>query len=359
MNSRRPSDAVSARAAGIPLTQNIAEKLCLLVVLLSVFLFVVPTSGIVIVEYFHQPGCTFCEKTDPVIDSIRTQYGDRITLETIEVDDRAGVRLLMSYGVTEIPVVVINHNKVLSYIEITPERLDEEIRLAESGSYPIPAARKSILGNDPLLAAFFSFILGSMTGLSPCLLGSLVLLVATAGHGAPGRHGRYYPLVYGAGIVTAYLVVAAGILGAGIALMPEAGSRIIISSAGGIIAILAGLVQIGLFSVPDRLTRYSTALVSRFHTIPGIFLFGILFAVLFAPCAIAPFLILIETLLIDRNLAPALMLFFFSLGILVPFSIFAVLRNSAQERLLKYTRIVQKAGGILLIMFGIWLILLA
>jgi cytochrome c-type biogenesis protein len=117
------------------------------------------------------------------------------------------------------------------------------------------------------------------------------------------------------------------------------------------------MVQLGLFSLPEKMTRHTSVLIARFHTPPGIFLLGIIFAVLFAPCAIAPFLILIETILIDTTLAPVLMVFAFSLGIFAPFVIFAAFRNSSQKRLLKYTEIVQKIGGILLIGFGIWLIL--
>jgi cytochrome c biogenesis protein CcdA len=293
-----------------------------------------------------------------MIDAIRAEYGDRVALERIEVDDRDGFRLLMSYGVTEIPVVVINRNRVLSNADITPERLGEEIRLAESGAYPVPAEKQALLSRDPLLALLFSFTLGVMTGLSPCLLGSLVVLMATAGGAAPaGTSGKYYPPAFGAGIVTAYLLAAAGILGAGIAFIPDSGSRMVIYGTGGIVAIIVGLVQTGLFSIPDRLGRHASGLVSRFHTLPGIFLAGILFAALFAPCAIAPFLILAATLLIDTTLTPALMLLAFALGILAPFVAIAAFRNAAQDRLLMYAGVVQKAGGILLIVFGIWLLL--
>jgi cytochrome c biogenesis protein CcdA len=95
----------------------------------------------------------------------------------------------------------------------------------------------------------------------------------------------------------------------------------------------------------------------RFHSLPGIFLLGIIFAVLFAPCAIAPFLILIETLLIDSSLRPFMMLLSYAAGLLAPFVLIAAFRNSLSEQLLGYAAIVQKAGAILLIGLGIWLIL--
>lgn len=344
---------------GITATRINPGRLPVIFIFLILAIVIAPVSGIVIIEYFHQPGCTNCVKTDPLIDAVRQQYGDRVSVNSIEIDDRAGFRLLMSYGVTEIPVVVINRNRVLSYTEITPERLDSEIRLAESGAYPVPANRKNIFEDGSLSSAVFSFVLGLMTGFSPCLLGSLVLLVAAAGGpAAAGRLKTSYPLAFGAGIVAAYLLVATIILSTGIALLPDPGSRLLIYAAGGIIAIITGLVQAGLFSVPGRIAKYSSGLVSRFHTLPGIFLLGFIFALLFAPCAIAPFLVLMGTLLITSAPAPVLMLLVFSAGAFVPFIIIAALRHAIpDERLLKYAGIVQKAGGLLLVGFGIWLLL--
>ena len=130
----------------------------ILAILVVIFFVVVqPVSGIVILEYFHQHGCINCEKIDHLIDSLWAQYRDRVAAESIEIDDRAGANLLISYGVMEIPVVVINRNKVLSFAEISTERLANEIRLAESGAYPVPEKRKSIFdGNNLPSVLFFS-----------------------------------------------------------------------------------------------------------------------------------------------------------------------------------------------------------
>jgi cytochrome c-type biogenesis protein len=319
-----------------------------------------PVSGLVQIEYFHQQGCINCMKTDPIIDNIRVQYGNRVAIKSIEIDDRAGIRLLMSYGVTEIPIVAINRNKILTYNEITPERLDAEIRLAESGAYPIPEKRKTIFENDAF-PVLFAFILGLMTGLSPCLLGSLVVLIAVAGNPmAAGRKARYFPLIFGMGILIAYLIASAGILFAGVAFRPDAGTRLVVNTVAGVLSIMIGVLQLGLLSLPDRIGRHIPALVSRFRTIPGIFLLGFIFAILFAPCAIAPFLVLIETILLGNTVAPVAMIGAFSAGILLPFAFLTLLRSSIPaERLLKYAGLVQKLGGILLVGFGIWLIILA
>ncbi len=216
----------------------------LFTLILLAFFIAQPVSGLVVLEYFHQQGCINCERTDPLLDTVRTQYRGRVAVEDVEIDDRTGVRLLLSYGVTEIPVVVINRNKVLEFREITPERLDSEILLAESGAYPVPANRKSLFDGDNVASVLFAFVLGLMTGLSPCLLGSLVIVIAAAPViPATGKSGKYYPLLFGSGIIVAYLLAAGAILGAGIAFRPDPTDRLIIYVIAGIIAILVGCMQ--------------------------------------------------------------------------------------------------------------------
>ena len=95
-------------------------------------------------------------------------------------------------------------------------------------------------------------------------------------------------------------------------------------------------------------THHTSALVSQFLTPPS-FSSASSLPYCFASCAIAPFHIRIGSLLIDTTLEPAIMVLAFSRGILVPFVAFAALRDSAQELLLKYVVIVQKAAGLLLV----------
>ena len=190
----------------------------------------------------------------------------------------------MSYGVTEIPVVVINRNKVLNYNEITPERLDTEIQLAESGAYPIPEKRKTFSDGDGTLSVFFSFILGLMTGFSPCLLGSLVVLIAAAnGPHSYGKDTRYHPLIFGAGIITAYLLVTAFILGLGVAIVPDYGYSTVIRGIAGFWQYLSDCSRWGYF--PSRIgwnLRYHLWYSGSNH-LPGFF-----FSELFLLCFLRP-----------------------------------------------------------------------
>lgn len=338
---------------------NRTRNLFPLIFFIIALLMAQPVSGLVILEYFHKEGCINCEKTDPVIDAIRTQYQDRVRIESVEIDNQAGVRLLMSYGATEIPVVVINRNKVLMYREITAGNLDYEIGLAEQGAYPVPKLRNMVFDGNSYLEIFVSFILGLVTGFSPCLLGSIVVLIAATGKIAlTEKSGRFFPIIYGCGIITAYLIISAGILFAGIAFWPDISSRAFIYGIAGVIVIIAGLVQIGLFHIPDWITSRASVSILRFHTIPGIFLMGIISAVLFAPCAITPFLVLIEAILLGNVVTPGFMILAFSAGILTPFIVLTLFHTSVNEvRLLRYAGILQKISGLALIGFGIWLIM--
>ena len=333
----------------------------LIIAFFFVLLIIQPVSGVVIIEYFHQQGCINCERTDPLIDDIISRYQGRVHVESVEIDNRAGVRLLMSYGVTEIPVVVINRNKVLNYNQITSERIDTEIQLAESGAYPVPEKRKTFFDGDGTLSVFLSFILGLMTGLSPCLLGSLLVLIAAAnGPLSNGKETRYYPLIFGAGIITAYLLVTALILGLGVAIIPDNGYQTVIRSIAGLLAIFVGLLQVGLFTLPDWMNLKVSPLVSRFKSSPGIFLLGIIFAVFFAPCALAPFLVLVEMIVLSNSIAPLTMVLAFAAGILAPFVALTALKTSfLDDRLLRYAGFVQKIGGVFIIGFGLWLIFFA
>ncbi len=212
-------------------------------------LLIQPVSGFVTIEYFHQAGCVNCEQTDPLIRNISEHYLDRISVKDITVDNREAVRLLISYGRTEIPVVVINHVRVIDWPYITESRLDEEIRLAEAGAYPVTYSgnEKNSLIQSGYLAVIFSFFLGIMTGVSPCLLGSLVVMItATATTAGSATTSRYYATVFGMGLVTAYVIGAAGILFAGFHLPSGAGLSTTFYTVAGLVTIGFGILQSGL-----------------------------------------------------------------------------------------------------------------
>jgi len=332
-----------------------------LLLFLVAFILVQPVCGFVTVEYFHQADCLNCMRTDPIIHDIREQYGDRVSIRDIAIDNRESIRLLMSYGRTEIPVVVINHEKVLDAPEITRDRLEKEIGLAEAGAYDgngTPMGTGS-LPDSPYLGILFSYFLGIMTGLSPCLLGSLVVMIAVAAGTGDSRTTRhFYAPIFGAGLVTSYLLVVACVLLAGFRLTTGSGFSSTFYAIAGLATIGFGLLQLGLIRLPETGEAWTMHLFSRFKNLTGAFLLGMVFAFILAPCAGAPFLILIETLLFVGSAHALVMVLAFGAGIMTPFLVIGIVSGSIpEERLFRYSPIVQKAGGILLIVFGAWLLM--
>ena len=99
-------------------------------------------------------------------------------------------------------------------------------------------------------------------------------------------------------------------------------------------------------------------LFSRFKNLPGAFVLGLIFAIILAPCAGAPFLILVETLLFAGSVSTFAMLVAFGAGIMTPFLIIGIVFGSIpNERLIRFSTLIQKASGILLIVFGVWLLM--
>ena len=339
----------------------VVNHLPALLLFLAVFSLIQPVTGFVTVEYFHQEGCLNCVRTDPIIHDIMERYGDRVSVRDISIDNRESIRLLMSYGRTEIPVVVINHEKVLDTPEITKDRLEKEIGLAEAGTYDgngTPMGTVS-LPDSQSLRILFSYFLGIMTGLSPCLLGSLVVMFAVAaGTASTPIASRFYAPVFGAGLVTSYFLVVTGVLLAGFRLTTGSGFSSTFYAIAGLAAIGFGLLQLGLIRLPEAGDAWTIHLLSRFRNLTGAFLLGMVFAFILAPCAGAPFLILIGTLLFAGSANALAMVLAFGAGIMTPFLVIGIISGSIpEERLIKYSPIIQKAGGILLIAFGAWLLI--
>ena len=244
----------------------------------------------------------------------------------------------MSYGRTEIPVVVINHVKILDGFEITEERLDKEIRLAESGPYKDYGPGTGTSSESGILAILFSYFLGIMTGLSPCLLGTLVVMIAATAGIQISEDQTPLCAIFWCGLVTTYLIIAAGVLIAGFRLTTGSGFSTTIYLVIGIATISFGIIQLGLIRFPEMVQVRTTHLLSRFKDLKGAFLLGIILAIILAPCAGAPFLILMETLLFAGSTYALVRVLLFGAGILTPFFIIGMVSGSIpEERLVRYS----------------------
>ena len=83
----------------------------------------------VIVQYFHQKGCHYCEMTDPIVDKIKAQYeNDDVVIIDINTSTPDGLYQWIKYGFEGIPAIVINNEtKLFGDGEITEEKLRTSI----------------------------------------------------------------------------------------------------------------------------------------------------------------------------------------------------------------------------------------
>ncbi|MEZ4713855.1 MAG: thioredoxin family protein [Caldilineaceae bacterium] len=57
--------------------------------------------------YFYSADCPFCDEMEPVIDSVETDYGDKIQVERYDAAGEDGAKLMADFELTETPSYVI------------------------------------------------------------------------------------------------------------------------------------------------------------------------------------------------------------------------------------------------------------
>jgi len=122
-------------------------------------------------------------------------------------------------------------------------------------------------------------------------------MIAAAANTADSlSNGRLYVPIFGAGLVITYILVAAGVLLAGLRLTTGSGFSTTVYAIAGLFMIGFGPLPVGLTRLPNIAESWTMHLFSRFKNLSGAFRLGIISVIILAPWAGAPFLILIETL---------------------------------------------------------------
>ena len=216
-----------------------------------------------------------------------------------------------------------------------------------------------------LEVSFLSALFGGiLTFLAPCTLPLIPGYIAFIGGGTSlsGELRRRMFLnavlfVVGFSLVFILYGVASGALGKFITLYRKE-----IAQAGGVIIVILGLFTLDIFSLPNlrfggswRLPK-SIGAGSR----SGAFLLGFLFALGWSPC-LGPILgtILVLAGTTGTALSGGLLLGVYSLGLALPFLFIAYFYGTALSylpRLARYLPMVQKLGGVVIILIGLLLV---
>ena len=302
------------------------------------------------IEYYYLEGCSDCDYIKPLITGIEHDLGEAVSLTYVDVRTPEGLECFRHYGFAEVPAVVVNGTFKIPKEEITEESLRAAIEQSLAGAEPQEDS-PPINWNIP-----FAYSLGLLSGFSPCLMAILgFILVYVTGSGKGLRSSLLNSVIFGLGLVAAYIVMGCCFLLAGTSL---GGFSPYLAVAAGLITILAGMNLLGLIRLPVSTDDYVKSSIRKHATtLAGLFVLGMVFSIVKAPCAAPMLLVLLSRILIDGTLQDLLLLLVFGAGVLTPFLGVGILGGHASSsRIREYRDVIRAGSGILLIGFGIWML---
>jgi cytochrome c-type biogenesis protein len=204
-----------------------------------------------------------------------------------------------------------------------------------------------------------AFGAGILSFLSPCCLPLVpAFLVDMAGEAALAGTQRLRTIVHALAFVLGFSVVFTGIWVAVAVVGALAGQMVFwLQRAGGIFLVVLGMQMLGLIRIPFLARELNLRLEGSTTGLTRSFLIGLAFGIGFTPC-VGPYLALILNLLVvSQDLAAgALLLLAYALGLGVPFLALAGglgLARSVSRALARHIRLVNFAGGTLVIVMGL------
>lgn len=202
-----------------------------------------------------------------------------------------------------------------------------------------------------------AFLAGVLTFFAPC---TLPLLPAFLGlSSASGFDSRKGVFLRSLGFVLGFLVVFmsfgifAGVFGSFFLL-----HRTLLTSVGGLIVILFALLLLDVIRIPALATRFAPKFHIPLHRTSPLssFFIGFAFALGWTPC-LGPILgsILVLASTEATAISGAILLFFYGVGIAVPFLLFALGLSEAvfrSPRVLRFSVWLSRLGGVFLLLLG-------
>ncbi len=256
----------------------------------------------VTVEYFYDPACQKCAKAAPVVDSVVSSYGDRVSFSKYNILTDEGLSLARKYQLPGVPSVVINEQKLISYSDyegnmtLLEEILTDSIEKASVSPAIAPVQQKIILSVPSV------FVVGFLAGFNPCLLAILAFIasvtLATTGR---TRNVLLIVLMFSLGIFMTYLIVGIGLLNI-IEQMPSLQASI--KNFLVLLIAVLGLWHIydawhlrknteSSFYTPKSFIRLTES-VTKNVSLPTAFFIGALFSLIKAPCVGAVYFVILD-----------------------------------------------------------------
>ncbi|MBU6997957.1 MAG: glutaredoxin family protein [Theionarchaea archaeon] len=334
------------------------KKLIIFIILTGLLLAPVTAEKIEIVM-FHTPGCDFCAQVEEWLDELKAEYGDDITIRTVDVTSREGWNEFKGYGFSLTPAVAVNGVKLESE-EITKESL---IAAIEEGGQE-QESEKSI--------SFLTLMFGILSGTTACVLAVAAFMFAMV----TSRQSKFTSILltaisFGLGLIVVFMVMAV-ILGIGsYSLTGGAAStvRFYVSLALAYVVLVLGLNQFNYafevvklpISTKKFFERILEGTLGRMGYL-GAFLFGILFAPVKLPCAIPALGLVMERILLKGDLVEGLALAaIYGVGVLIPLIVVAIISGGSAQYASKlrwsetYRKVSWGIGGTIVLIVAAWI----
>jgi len=295
---------------------------CLAAIVLTALAAVADPTTLV---FFHEIGCSHCDRTEAFLESIHPEYPE-LEILNYEIHESESLdllpRLLAAYGVDEgsVPILFVGDvsfvGGVFNGLEDEPFApsgrseeiaLERAIRLAIEAGAPSPLARidesstRSLAENLTIPAVILAAAADSV---NPCTFAVLVLLLGTLL--VAQRRGRK-ALVLKAGfaftiaVFASYFLMGIGIFSA----IQAAGIQRPFIMAVSSLAILLGLWNMKDYfaygkwftiEVPQRWRPTVKRLTASVVSVPGAFFVGVLDSLLLLPCSSGPYIAILALL---------------------------------------------------------------
>jgi len=315
---------------------------------LVLLLLLIPTVSAqpVSIEYFHKMHCHDCMITDPIVKQIEEQY-EGIVIRWIDTSTPTGWEKWNKHDFLEVPAIVINNETKIPKDEITEDNLKSVIAVYLIDGKP----NNEFLSTEWNIPLAYS--LGLFSGFSPCLMAVLGFILGfTAGTSSSVQNGIVRALVFGIGLLTAYVILGTCALVFKKSLPSIEGLSIV----GGIIAILIGLNLIGVLKPFSIFGTFFQQSVKKYAgTITGVFFLGLLFSFIKIPCAAPLLLVLLNKTFTTGTINDIVLLLSFGGGVLTPFIGIGLIGGcTLSERVRSYRVYINSISGMILVLFGIW-----
>lgn len=292
------------------------------------------------IKFFYEEGCSYCKEAKEFMYPLLKEKGYNVEVQEINVFSSDGWNQFKDAGFTYVPAIILCDKIKLENTATIVEYLDAMIIscIESSSADPMPIADTPIVENEEdipkeeivkssNISPIAALAAGFFSSLSPCLLAVLSFIIAyTAGAGNKSLTILLKSIFFGLGITGSYMIMAVAFLRAG-ATMPD-NLRFFLALVGACVTFFLGLnlINTGLHIVNLPISKKNFAqkmtnkLVMSYGLI-GVFILGMIFAVINLPCAAIILPILIDEAIYGTTYTATLKVLLYGVGILIPFII--------------------------------------